>query len=128
MNAAGLPWLDPLYADEVNLYGRLISRAEVLAEKRLFTEQWPERSFRIQPNSMNAVCGNDYYSPGLECIVTGTMDWQTRNPARNATAGGLAGFTYTLGASGGTFLIRGEQGSVLRGPRPPQWGINEASN
>jgi hypothetical protein len=74
---------------------------------------------------MNAVCGNDYYS-GLECIVTGTVEWQTRSPARKATASGLAGFTYTLGAFGGTFRIRGEQGSVLRGPRPPQWRTNEA--
>ena len=127
-NAAGLAWLDPLYADEVNLYGKLISRAEVLTEKRVFTERWPERNFRIQPNSMNVVCGNDYYSPGLECIVTGAVEWQTRSPARNATASGLAGFTYILGAFGGTFVIRGEQGSVLRGPRPPQWGTNEASN
>ena len=119
-NAAGLAWLDPLYADEVNLYGKLISRAEVLTEKRVFTERWPERNFRIQPNSMNVVCGNDYYSPGLECIVTGAVEWQTRGPARNATASGLAGFTYTLEATGATFLIRGEQGSVLRGARPPQ--------
>src|SRR5262245_49331776 len=52
-NAFGLAWLDPLYADEVNFYGKLISRAEVLTEKRLFTERWPERNYRIQPNSMN---------------------------------------------------------------------------
>jgi hypothetical protein len=117
-NAAGLAWLDPLYADEVNFYGNTISRAEVLTEKRLFTERWPERNYRIQPKSMNAVC--DESRPGLtqsmECIVTGTVEWQTRSPARNATASGLAGFTYVLGASGGTFLIKGEHGSA---PQPP---------
>jgi hypothetical protein len=113
-----LAWLDPLYADEVNFYGNTISRAEVLTEKRLFTERWPERNYRIQPKSMNAVC--DESRPGLtqsmECIVTGTVEWQTRSPARNATASGLAGFTYVLGASGGTFLIKGEHGSA---PQPP---------
>jgi hypothetical protein len=40
-----------------------------------------------------------YYRPDLECIVTGTVEWQTRSPARNATASALAGFTYILGAS-----------------------------
>jgi hypothetical protein len=64
---------------------------------------------------MNAVC--DESRPGLtQSIVTGTVEWQTRSPARNATASGLAGFTYVLGASGGTFLIKGEHGSA---PQPP---------
>jgi hypothetical protein len=84
-NAAGFAWLDPLYADEVDFYGKLISRAEVLTEKRLFTERWPERSYRIQPSSMKAACGKDYYRSSLECIVTGTVEWQTRSRARNAT-------------------------------------------
>ena len=52
---------------------------------------------------MNAVCGKDYYRPGMECIVTGTVKWQTRSSAQNATASGLAGFTYILGASRETF-------------------------
>ena len=127
-NAAGLAWLDPLYADEVNFYGNTISRAKVLTEKRLFTERWPERNYRIQPKSMNAVC--DESRPGLtqplpqeiplECIVTGTVEWQTRSPARNAAASGLSGFTYVLRASGGTFLIKGEQGGALQPPPSTQ--------
>ena len=119
-NAAGFAWLDPLYADEVDFYGKLISRAEVLSEKRLFTERWPERTYRIQPSSMNAVCGKDYYRPSLECIVTGMVEWQTRSRARNATASGLAGFAYVLEASGGTFFIRGESGSVIQPPPSTQ--------
>src|SRR5262249_21057478 len=121
-NAAGLAWLDTLYADEVDFYGNTISRAEVLTEKRLFTERWPERNYRIQPNSMNAVCGKDYYRPGMECIVTGTVKWQTRSSTRNAIASGLAGFTYILGASGETFIIRGEHGSVAQPPPSTQKG------
>jgi hypothetical protein len=121
-NSAGLSWLDALYADEVDFYGKLISRGEVLTEKRLFTERWPERSYRIQPKSMNAAC--DARRPGfsspppqevpIECIVTGTVEWETRSPARKAAAGGLAAFTYVLLASGGTFIIKGEHGSVLQ--------------
>src|SRR5262249_42140956 len=121
-NAAALAWLDPRYADEVNFYGNVISRGEVLSEKRLFTERWPERSYKIQPKSMTAVC--DESLPGLtqslppqmplECIVTGTVEWQARSPARNAAASGLAGFTYVLQVSRGKFIIKGEHGSVLK--------------
>ena len=53
-NTAGLAWLDPLYADEVKFYGNTISRAEILTVKRLFTERWPERNYRIQPTSQLA--------------------------------------------------------------------------
>ncbi len=48
-----------------------ISRAEVLTEKRLFTERWPERNYRIQPNSMNAVCG-----------ITTVLTWNASSPVR----------------------------------------------
>jgi hypothetical protein len=121
-NAADLAWLDPLYADEVNFYGKSISRAEVLAEKRLFTERWPERNYKIQANSMTAVC--DESRPGItqsaECIVTGTVEWATRSLARNAADGGLSGFTYVLQPSGGTFIIKGESGSVIQPPPSTQ--------
>ena len=115
-------WLRPLYADEVNFYGKLISRDEVLTKHRLMVEQWPEHNYRVHHNTMKAVCGESL--PGLaqprpkvvpvECIVTGTMDFATRNLARNATTGGLASFTYVLRASGNTFVIKGESGSVLQ--------------
>jgi hypothetical protein len=107
-NTNRLEWLDPLYAEEVNFYGNMLSRVEVLIEKRLFIERWPERSYRIQEKSMNAACNT------VECIVTGTVDWATRSLARDATASGLASFTYVLRASGNTFVIKGEDGSVLQ--------------
>jgi hypothetical protein len=115
-------WLGPLYADQVNFYGKLISRAEVLDAHRLYAERWPERSYKVQQNSMNAVCGESL--PALpqprpqvvqvECIVTGIMDWATRSLARNAIASGLASFTYVLSASGNTFVIKREHSSVLQ--------------
>jgi hypothetical protein len=102
--AAGLAWLDAVYADQVDFYGKQISRGEVLAEKRSFTERWPERSYTVQPSSMNAACDERLsgFSQALpqedavECIVTGIVEWKTRSSARKAAASGLADFTYVL--------------------------------
>jgi hypothetical protein len=113
-------WLGPLYADEVNFNGKLRSRGEVVTLHRRFTERWPEHSYIIQDKSMNAVCGE---RPGLaqsvpqlpvECIVTVTVEWAHRSLARNAASSGLGSVTYVLRASGNTFVIKEEHGTVLQ--------------
>jgi len=111
-------WLGPLYADEVNFHGKRMSRGEVITAQRLFAERWPERNYKPQDKSMNAVCsesgpGQQEVAP-LECIVTGTATWATRSLARNVTASGLMSFSYVLRASGGAFFIKGETSRVLQ--------------
>ena len=113
-------WLGPLYADEVNFNGKLISRGEVVALHRRFAELWPERCYTIQDKSMNAACGEraglaqSVPQLPVECIVTVTMEWAHRSLARNAATSGLGSVTYVLRASGNTFVIKGEQGTVLQ--------------
>ena len=113
-------WLGQLYADEVNFNGKLISRGEVVALHRRFAELWPERSYTIQDKSMNAACGEraglaqSVPQLPVECIVTVTMEWAHRSLARNAATSGLGSVTYVLRASGNTFVIKGEQGTVLQ--------------
>jgi hypothetical protein len=114
-------WFGPLYADEVNFNGKLISRGEVVTQHRRFAERWPERSYIIQDKSMNAVCGEraglaqSVPQPPVECIVTVTVEWAHRSLARNAATSGLGSVTYVLRASGNTFVIKGEQGTVIKG-------------
>jgi len=116
-------WLGPLYADEVNFNGKLISRGEVVTLHRRFNERWPERSYSIQDKSMNAVCGEragfakSVPQLPVECIVTVTMEWAHRSLARNAASSGLGSVTYVLQASGNTFVIKVEQGTVIKGDR-----------
>jgi hypothetical protein len=120
INAA--EWVSQLYADEVISYGKPRSRRDLVTEHRLYTEQWPERTYNIQDRSMNAVCGDSRPNPAqavpqapVECIVTGTMEWTTRSLARNAAASGLSAFTYVLRPSGNTFIIK-EVDAVPRRP------------
>jgi hypothetical protein len=114
-------WLGPLYADEVNFNGKLISRGEVVTLHRRFAERWPERSYIIENKSMNAACGEraglaqSVPQLPVECIVTVTVEWAHRSLARNAASSGLGSVTYVLQASGNTFVIKGEQGTVIKG-------------
>ena len=114
-------WLGPLYADEVNFNGKLISRGEVVTLHRRFAERWPERSYTIQDKSMNAACGEraglaqSVPQLPVECIVTVTVEWAHRSLARNAATSGLGSITYVLRASENTFVIKGEQGTVIKG-------------
>src|SRR5262249_27586314 len=115
-------WLSPLYAAEVNYYGKLISRGEVLARLRVTIERWPERSVSIQDRSMNAACNGR--RPGfaqpvpqevpMECVVTGTVNLTGRSLVRNAAVSAFASFTYVLSASGNRFVIKGEHGTILQ--------------
>jgi hypothetical protein len=107
-NAGGLDWLNTLYAQEVDFYGKRLTRQAVIAEKRRFSERWPERDYSIQTNSMKSQCSSS------ECIVTGNVQWETRSIARGATASGLATFTYFLVPSGSTFVVKGENGGVIQ--------------
>src|SRR5262245_50533361 len=93
---------------QIDYYGKRLSRDAVLADKRRFAERWPERSYKISTDSMTAQCG------ALECTVTGYIEWQARSLARGATSSGIASFTYGLVPSGGTFLVREENGSVMQ--------------
>jgi hypothetical protein len=105
-NSAGLSWLDALYADQVDYYGKRLSRDAVLTDKRRFTERWPERAYKVI--SSYAECN------ASKCFIDGYVDWQTRDIARKATASGVAGFAYVVVPSGGGFLITGENGRVVQ--------------
>jgi hypothetical protein len=104
-NAAALAALDRLYATEVDYFGKRLSRDEVLADKRRFSERWPGRTYKVQ--SSYAECN------ASQCFVDGYLKWETRSPARKAVVSGDGSFNYVLIPSGDTFLIMRENGSVF---------------
>ena len=115
-NPAGLAGLDALYAAEIDYFGKRLSRDAVLADKRRFAKRWPERTYKVQ--SSYAECN------ASECFVDGSVEWETRSPARKAMASGVAGFSYVLRPLGETFVIKRESGHVRlrRNQTPSQPG------
>ena len=115
-NPAGLAGFDALYAAEIDYFGKRLSRDAVLADKRRFAKRWPERTYKVQ--SSYAECN------ASECFVDGSVEWETRSPARKAMASGVAGFSYVLMPLGETFVIKRESGHVRlrRNQTPSQPG------
>jgi DnaJ domain len=115
-NPAGLAGFDALYAAEIDYFGKRLSRDAVLADKRRFAKRWPERTYKVQ--SSYAECN------ASECFVDGSVEWETRSPARKAMASGVAGFSYVLMPLGKTFVIKRESGHVRlrRNQTPSQPG------
>ena len=115
-NPAGLAGFDALYAAEIDYFGKRLSRDAVLADKRRFAKRWPERTYKVQ--SSYAECN------ASECFVDGSVEWETRSPARKAMASGVAGFSYVLRPLGETFVIKRESGHVRlrRNQTPSQPG------
>jgi hypothetical protein len=92
-NAAALAALDRLYATEVDYFGKRLSRDEVLADKRRFSERWPGRTCKVQ--SSYAECN------ASQCFVDSYLKWETRSPARKAVVSGCKPSALQVGHSGG---------------------------
>jgi hypothetical protein len=81
------------YADTIDYYGSTKSLQEVVADKRRYFQRWPERAYKIRPDTVLATCANS------RCMVSGVYDWTVRSLTRNRQAQGVAQFTYTIAIS-----------------------------
>lgn len=94
------------YATRVRFYGRPITTAALVAEKRSFVQRWPER--RYEPRSMRAACDVE------TCTIRTIVDFRTANPGRGAVSSGEAELILEVGFAGTRPYILGETGRVLR--------------
>jgi hypothetical protein len=94
------------YATRVRFYGRPITTAALLAEKRSFVQRWPER--RYEPRAMRAACDTE------TCTIRTRVDFRTANRDRGAVSFGEAELILEVGFSGTRPYILGETGRVLR--------------
>ena len=94
-----------LYATRVRFYGRPITTAALVAEKRSFVERWPER--RYAPRGMHTACDAE------TCTIRTIIDFRTANPGRGAVSSGEAELILEVGFAGTRPYILGESGRVL---------------
>ncbi len=94
------------YATRVRFYGRPITTAALVAEKRSFVQRWPER--RYEPRAMRAACDAE------TCTIRALVDFRTANPGRGAVSSGEAELVLEVGFAGTRPYILGETGRVLR--------------
>ncbi|MFC5567161.1 zinc dependent phospholipase C family protein [Rubellimicrobium aerolatum] len=113
-NSQAMPFWQSHYADEVEYYGSLEESAEVVQLKEDFAERWPERLYRLRPQTVSVECVDDE-----RCSVSGIVDWDVASDERNERSVGAAEFTVGLSFSGGSFEIFRESGKVINNDRMP---------
>src|SRR5262249_43993414 len=112
---AALDWFLSRYSDTVKYYGSLSTRQEVIARIRQYYSRWPERGYKLIPESLTVGC-----NPATsKCVVSGLLDFQARG--RDRVTAGRASFVYWLSFAGGANVIEGQDGASLwRSPQQPQ--------
>jgi len=78
------------YAGTVDYYGKALHLDDVVRDKRAYFERWPERVYRIRPDTVLVSCNK------WVCVVSGLYDWAVRSYQRNKQSAGVATFRYSV--------------------------------
>ena len=107
-NSAALDYLDRLYPPQVLYYGKIVSKDEVMSEKKAFIERWPERTYSTVPGTLNATCD----PVGPSCSVSGMITFRAYSASRNETSSGTASFALGFRGPNNGALVS-EDGKVM---------------
>jgi hypothetical protein len=98
------------YGPTVMFHGRERTLGSVLAEKRRFTERWPERSYRYRPETTTVACESD----GPRCTVWAIFDFSAAGPSQGRRTKGIGEHELVVSLSGGKPVIVAETSRVLQ--------------
>jgi hypothetical protein len=101
------------YNANVNYFGKMVPREQVMVEKRKFSARWPVRHYTVNPSNLIAQCDADG-----ACAVTGTIGWDCTSQERNEHSVGTAQISLRI-LNG---VIYAENGSVVSGHKEPIGG------
>ncbi len=79
-------FLEQRISDPVEFYGRLLPRRVLVAEEEPYVQRWPERSFTIEPGSLQVSCAPQH------CSASGLIDYTLRSRARHVVSSGTERF------------------------------------
>jgi len=101
--------VSPHYADVVSYYGKQISRAQLLRDYRAFVARWPERTYQIQPGSIEAQC----IPASGTCNINAMLDWVAVSKYRGKKSVGQSTWFLSLRRHGMSFAITAVNGEVV---------------
>ncbi|MDB5641646.1 MAG: exported protein of unknown function, partial [Hyphomicrobiales bacterium] len=93
--------VERLYAPRAVYYGKSMSRAAILADKRAYIARWPQRRYEIVPGSVDVSCtaGN------AMCKATGTLRW-TRADRTGREVRGASRMSFLVSRESGGKIVR----------------------
>ena len=80
------------YGAEIRYYGKTVPLAQVIEEKRRYLARWPERSYRLKPETTRIECDE---ARGT-CQASGELDYQARNPGEAKVSAGSASYDLRI--------------------------------
>lgn len=78
------------FGAEIRYYGKVVPNEQVVEEKRRYLSRWPQRRYRLKPETMRVQCDD----ARATCHVSGELDYDVRDPSAARAASGAA--TYEL--------------------------------
>ncbi len=96
------------YAPRVRFFGREMTLAALMAEKRSFVRRWPDRSY--EPRGMRTACNGALGT----CIVRAQVEFRAASPDRGTVSRGLAELVLEVSLAGPRPIIVSETSRVLR--------------
>ncbi len=100
-------FLDGVYADGVNYFGKTMAKSAVLADKQTFFKRWPKRNYSIRPDSMSVACESD-----TSCNAQGIVDWIASGNSKLSTGSASINLNWNKGS--GDWKIDSENSRVVR--------------
>ena len=98
------------YGPTVMFHGRERTLGSVLAEKRRFTERWPQRSYRYRPETTMVACERS----GSRCTVWAIFDFSATDDRDGRRSRGIGEHELVVSLSGGKPVIVAETSRVLQ--------------
>jgi hypothetical protein len=97
------------YAADVDYYGSKLRNEQVVNEQRAYIKAWPQRIFRLEPNSEKINCNK----ANSTCKVIGVINFHDENPAKAKKSIGTASFEMLVVFDTSGPKIVFENGEVL---------------
>jgi S1-C subfamily serine protease len=85
-----MQFLEANYTGQVMYFGKTINRSDVLAEKRMYFERWPHRTYRMRTDELTVKCQS------AMCSVSGGVDWWVGSPVRHDWKRGTAVYHFEV--------------------------------
>jgi hypothetical protein len=108
-DSAALDAAPHFYAPQVIFHGRQMSARALVAEKRRFFRRWPERDYRVLPDTMRVTCDP---APPV-CTVRTTFAFTASNPRSRRLSQGTALLQLGVSFASGHPVIVFENSQVI---------------
>jgi hypothetical protein len=105
-NDTSLDYLQGKYREQVNYFGKMRSKADVLKDKSAFFRKWPIRNYSIQSSSVAVTC-----EKSSECKAEGIVDWNVSNNTLNSV--GSASFSMLWALEENNWKISSETSRTI---------------